>query len=918
MQKKLYLIDAFAMIYRAYYSMIRNPRMTSYGKNTNAQYGFTNSLIDILNRENPTHIAVCFDSPGDTERNLEYEDYKANREEAPEDIIAALPDIKEIVTALNIPIVELPGYEADDIVGGLAKQAEQKGYTTYMVTPDKDYGQLVNENIYMYVPAARGDGPKIMGTQEICKKWDIKRTDQVIDILGLMGDASDNIPGIKGVGEKTAIKLIKEYDTLENVLDHADKIKGKLGEKIRDGKEDALMSKRLATIITDIPYTLDEDLFIKEAPDKDKLNEIFEKLEFRTLGKRILGESFSIATVQSGAEQSLFGDQDSDETETIELKSLVDFKVKYTLIDTPKKLESCLKDLSKHEIIAYDTETDGLDLMQSVPVGISFSVRAQEAFYIDLNKELTNEIEQLQDFFRQKDKTWVGQNLKFDRHMLQNIGIQTSDALYDTLLAHYVHDSSSKHGLDFLAQKYLHYKTIPIEKLIGKGRTQKNMKELSAESIKNYACEDADITLQLYHKLKDIIDDKQEQDLLQTIEFPTSTTLLDMETAGVSLDSDFLHDYSDELSTEIAQTQDQIYEYAGEEFNISSPKQLGTILFDKMQLIEKPKKTKTGQYKTGESELVAIAHVHPIIEEILEYRQLTKLKSTYVDSLPKLVNPNTQKLHTTYSQSITVTGRLSSNNPNLQNIPIKTERGKRIREAFIPSPDCTLISADYSQIELRVIAYVSDDSTMISAFREDKDIHRATASKVFGVDEDEVDDQMRYQAKAVNFGIIYGQTPFGLSQSLGISRYEAKDIIDSYFREFPNIKKYMDQTIQYAQEHGYVKTLLGRRRYLSDINSANKTVRGFAERNAINSPIQGSAADLIKKAMIDVHQELKSQKLKSKMILQVHDELVVDAQDSELDKVKNIVLQKMENAQDLGDVPLKVSLGVGKNWLEAH
>ncbi len=920
MQKKLYLIDAFALIFRAYYSMIRNPRMTSYGKNTNAQYGFTNSLIDLLNREKPSHIAVCFDSPGDTERNEIYSEYKANREETPEDLLKAIPDIKQIIEAFNIPIVELPGYEADDIIGGLAKQAEMRDFDTFMVTPDKDFGQLVSDHIFMYVPAARGNGPQKMGPQEICDKWDIKRVDQVIDILGLMGDASDNIPGIKGVGEKTAVKLLKEYDNLENVLANAVNIKGKLGEKVRDGKEDALMSKQLATIITDIPYSMDENKFIYEEPDKDKLDEIFQSLEFRTLGKRLLGDSFSIENTQSTPSQNLFDHIEEDiEPENIELKSLIDFKVKYTLIDDIDTLTETLNYISEFEKIAFDTETDGLDLMESKPVGLSISVKPFEAFYINLSDRLEEFMVPLQKFFSDSSKLWIGQNLKFDKHMLENIGIKVEGNVYDTLLAHYVHDSSSKHGLDFLAQKYLHYKTIPIEKLLGpKGKNQKNMRDIPDETIKNYACEDADVTLRLYQKFKEIINDEKEKAIIEDVEFPTSDILQDMETTGVRLDSQFLHNYSHEIEIEILNTEKAIYAHAGETFNISSPKQLGNILFENMQLSDKPKKTKSGQYKTGESELIILKDVHPIIEEILNYRQLTKLKSTYVDALPRMVNPRTHRIHTTYSQSIAVTGRLSSNNPNLQNIPIKTERGKKIREAFIPSHDCALLSADYSQIELRVIAYVSDDRTMIEAFREDKDIHTATASKVFGVSESEVSPEMRYKAKAVNFGIIYGQTPFGLSQSLKIPRNEARTIIDNYFKEFPRIKNYMDDTIASAERNGYVSTLIGRKRYLADINSTNKTVKGFAERNAINSPIQGSAADLIKIAMIRVNEKIHAQKMQSKLILQVHDELVFDAKNEELNDLKTLVKHEMENAQKLGDVPLKVSIGIGSNWLEAH
>ncbi len=918
-ENRLFLLDAFALIYRAYYAMIRNPRMTSYGKNTNAQYGFTNSLLDILNNENPTHIAVCFDSPEETERAVEYSDYKANREAMPEDIAAAIPDIKEIIAAFQIPIVELPGYEADDIIGGLAKQAEKKKHTTYMVTPDKDFGQLVSPNIFIYKPAARGNGPVIMGEKEVCEKWDIAEVRQVIDVLGLMGDASDNIPGIKGVGEKTAIKLLKQYGTLEAVLENADEIKGKLGEKIRAGKQDALISKSLATIITDIPYVYDEKNFERSDTDEEALKEVFEKLEFRSLGKRVMGKDFKIENKSTASAPVFDFEEEDGNPESVKMKSLIDVKVKYELVDSLEGLEACLKRFGESPEIAIDTETTGLDIMADHPVGISLSDQKNEAYYINLNSDEAEERIALLRPWMAKERLWIGHNIKYDQHMLHNIGLHLKGNIYDTMLAHYVLDPAAKHGLNDLSERYLLYKPISIEKLIGpKGKNQKNMRDLAAEKIKNYACEDADITWQLFLYLRKKSEEiEASKKLIEELECPTSSTLLDMEIAGVHLDVEFLKSYSKELEAEIEDTKVKVYECAGHSFNLSSPKQIGEVLFGEMQLVEKPKKTKTGQYKTNEAELLKLQHKHPIVDEILNYRELSKLKSTYVDALPKLISPVDNKLHTTYSQSVAVTGRLSSTNPNLQNIPIKTERGKRIREAFVPFVDSFLLSADYSQIELRIMAYFSKDTTMIAAFRNGEDIHSTTAAKVFGVDVADVTAEMRYQAKAVNFGIIYGQTPFGLSQSLGIPLREAREIIDNYFEEFSSIKDYMEETQENARRNGYVQTLFGRRRYLPDINSANSVVRGFAERNAINSPIQGTAADLIKMAMNHIHAKLQVG-FGTKLILQVHDELVLDVPSSEVDEVKNLVHREMTQVYELGDVPLEVSIGIGKNWLEAH
>ncbi|MBK8609651.1 MAG: DNA polymerase I [Chitinophagaceae bacterium] len=948
MPKKLFLLDAFALVFRAYYALIRNPRITSKGRNTNAQFGFTNTIIELIKNQNPTHMAVCFDTHAPTERHTDFADYKANRQETPEDILSAVPDIKRIIEALNIPVIAIDGYEADDVIGALAKKAEKEGYEVYMVTPDKDYGQLVSENIKIYKPPYQGGKFEIMGPKEVCEKWDIERVDQVIDMLGLMGDAVDNIPGIKGVGEKTASKLLKEYGTLENILDNADNIKGKLGEKVRDGKELAVISKKLATIILHVPVEFDEKNFLIEEMNKPALKEIFEELEFKTLGKRILGDEFDLGAASGNssvvdsksqkppqAQMDLFGNIiEQPEPELIKIKDedniiLVDKNINntthdYTLIQTDAEIKELIKHLSSFDEICFDTETTGIDANEAEIVGMSFSVKAGEGFYINCpadQHETARIITFFEPLFSDPSKTWIGHNIKYDMLILKWQGIELAGNTFDTMLAHYVIDPDGKNGMDALSEKFLGYEPVHIEELIGKkGKGQGNMRDLEPEKIKDYASEDADITLQLKNVLLPQLKQKEVEKVFYEVDNPLVKVLAAMEFEGIRIDEGFLNEYSKELEKEAKTAEESVYKQAGLRFNLASPKQLGEVLFDKMQIDAKAKKTKTGQYATGEDVLQKLAAKNKIVDDILVFREFTKLKSTYVDALPLMINKKTGRVHTSYAQAVAVTGRLSSNNPNLQNIPIRTERGREIRKAFIPrDKDHVLISADYSQIELRIVAAISGDENMCEAFKTGKDIHSATASKVFGVEEKDVTKEMRYKAKSVNFGIIYGQGAFGLAENLGISRAEAKEIIDNYKTQFPNIQKYMDDTIHFAQEHGYVQTLMGRKRWLKDINSANFTVRAFAERNAINSPIQGSAADMIKLAMIKIHAEFSKHNFKSKMLLQVHDELVFDAHKSEIEKIKPIILNCMQTALALpNDVPTDAEMGMGDNWLEAH
>ena len=946
MPKKLFLLDAFALVFRAYYALIRNPRITSKGRNTNAQFGFTNTIIELITKQNPSHMAVCFDTHALTERHTDFADYKANRQETPEDILSAVPDIKRIIEGLNIPVIAIDGYEADDVIGALAKMAEKEGYEVYMVTPDKDYGQLVSENIKIYKPPYQGGNFEILGPKEVCEKWDIASVDQVIDMLGLMGDAVDNIPGIKGVGEKTAAKLLKEYGTLEKILENADNIKGALGEKIRAGKEAAIMSKKLATIILNVPVEFHEENFLIKEMNKPALKEIFEELEFKTLGKRILGEDDVATADTTGAkvtiekvnvQMDLFGNiiETHPAVETIQLstatevqgiaeKNINNTPHDYALVQTDAEIKDLVKYLSAFDEICFDTETTGIDANDAEIVGMSFSVKPAEGFYLFCpadQQETSRRLKFFEPLFNDASKTWVGHNIKYDMLIMKWQGIEIAGNIFDSMLAHYVIEPDGKNGMDALSEKFLGYEPVHIEELIGKkGKGQGSMRDVEPEKIKEYAAEDADITLQLKTVLLPQLKQKEVEKVFYEVENPLVKVLTAMEFEGIRIDEGFLNDYSKELEKEAKTAEESVYAQAGVRFNLASPKQLGEVLFDKMQIDPKAKKTKTGQYATGEDVLLKLASKNKIVDDILVFREFTKLKSTYVDALPLMINKKTGRVHTSYAQAVAVTGRLSSNNPNLQNIPIRTERGREIRKAFIPrDKDHVLISADYSQIELRIVAAISGDVNMCEAFRTGKDIHNATAAKVFNVDEKDVTKEMRYKAKSVNFGIIYGQGAFGLAENLSISRTEAKEIIDNYKKQFPNIQKYMDDTIHFAQEHGYVQTLMGRKRWLKDINSANFTVRAFAERNAINSPIQGSAADMIKLAMIKIHQEFSKHNFRSKMLLQVHDELVFDAHKDEIEIIKPIILNCMQTALALpNDVPTDAELGYGDNWLEAH
>ncbi len=926
-----------ALIYRAYYALIRSPIITTKGKNTNAQYGFTNTLFDLISRENPTHLAVAFDTYAPTERHTDFSAYKAQRQDAPEDLLAAIPDIKKIIEGFNLPVVECDGYEADDIIGALAQQAEKEGYQVFMVTPDKDFGQLVTNNIKIYKPGYQGGKVEIMGEKEVCEKWGIKNVQQVIDILGLMGDASDNIPGIAGVGEKTAAKLLSQYETLENVVADADNIKGALGEKIRAGKEMAILSKKLATIITEVPCRFHEEDFRIKAYDADALREIFTELEFKGLGRRILGDEYNVFVIEKQVIQTdLFGNametipeakEEKPEKEKPGLlaeRNISNTVHNYQLIEGDEAVRDLVNKLLVQKEISFDIETTSIDANEADLVGLSFSFKAAEGYYVpcpDDEEQVVRLLKEFEPLFSDPAKIWIGQNIKYDLLVLKWYGVEFKGSLFDTMLAHYVIESEGRRNMDLLSAQYLGYVPISIEELIGKkGKNQGNMREVEIEKAKEYAVEDADITLQLKQVFTPVLKDKEVDKVFEQVESPLIKVLLDMEYEGVNVDVEFLNLYSKDLESEAKRCEESVYEQAGIKFNLASPKQLGEVLFEKMQLGEKIKKTKGGQYSTGEDVLLKLAKDNPIVENILNFRELTKLKSTYVDALPQLINKKSCRVHTCYGQAIAVTGRLSSNNPNLQNIPVRTERGREIRKAFIPrNSDHLIISADYSQIELRIVAAMSGDPAMSDAFRQEKDIHTATAAKVFNVEEEDVTKEMRYKAKSVNFGIIYGQGAFGLSQNLDISRTEAKEIIDNYKKQFSHIEKFMEEMKQFCKVNGYVQTLMGRKRWLKDINSSNFTVRGYAERNAINSPIQGTAADMIKLAMIHIHKEFQKHKFKSKMIMQVHDELVFDAHKSEVEIIKPIIIEGMKNALPLpNNVPVEAEIGVGENWLEAH
>ncbi len=937
MQKKLFLLDGMALIYRAYFAFNQNPRLTSKGINTSAAFGFTNTLIDLLRKENPSHIGISFDTSAPTQRHIEYEAYKAQREAMPEDLRSNIPFIFKIIEAFNIPMFNMDGYEADDVIGTLAKKASKQGFVTYMMTPDKDFGQLVEEHIFMYKPPRMGNTFEIMGVKEILYKWEIDKVEQVIDILGLWGDASDNIPGVPGVGEKTAKKLIQDYGSIENLLQNTHMFKGKLQENLINFGEQALLSKRLATININVPVEFDELALIKEEPNAEKIKEIFELLEFKTLALRVLGSPSPnnqgkppIAQKAPSAQVDLFGNSSHTaeilateiELANENFKTIADTKHTYNLATSEAEIKALLAEMGKHKHFCFDTETTGLDVLVAEIVGLSISFKKHEAWYVPFSKN-RNEAQALlnsfKPYFENETIEKTGQNLKYDLAILANYGIELKGKLFDTMLAHYLLEPDQKHGMDILAEKYLGYKPVSITELIGKkGKDQLNFRDIDIDKAKEYAAEDADITWQLGEIFRPMLKKEETEKVLTDIEMPLVPVLARMEHEGVKIDNVALKELSALLQAQALETEKEIYELAGVKFNIASPKQLGEILFDNLKLDPKAKKTKTGQYQTGEEVLSLLVDLHPLPQKVLDFRQVQKLKSTYVDALPLLIHPSTGRVHTSYNQAVAATGRLSSNNPNLQNIPIRTEKGKEIRKAFVPRDENhILLSADYSQIELRIIASISKDPGMIEAFNNGIDIHTATASKVWNVPIEEVDSDMRRKAKTVNFGIIYGISAFGLSQRVGISRGEAKEIIDNYFDKFSGIKHYMSDTINFCREHGYVKTLTGRRRYIRDITSNNRTVVGFAERNAINAPIQGSAADMIKLAMIEVDKKLKEHKFETKMILQVHDELVFDVPKNELADVTPIIKKAMETAMLL-EVPVVVESGSGMNWLEAH
>jgi len=923
--KKLFLLDAFALIYRAYFAFGNNQRYNSKGLNTSAILGFTNTLREVLEKQQPTHIAVVFDAPAVTNRELEYSDYKANREEMPEDIRSALPYIKRLIEAYNIPILLADGYEADDIIGTLAKRAEKEGFTTYMMTPDKDFGQLVSENIFMFKPARGGNPPEVWGVKEVCEKFEIKDPLQVIDILGLWGDAVDNIPGIPGIGEKTAKKLIAQYGSVEGLIEHSDELKGKQKENVINFAEQGILSKSLATIILDAPVEFNPDELKLTKPNKDKLKELFSELEFRNLAKRILGEDLSPASTlpASGTQMDMFSDAGGNETEEIpkEFKNLENTKHEYRLADTAEKRAILIEQLTQQKDFCFDTETTGLDTNTAELIGISFAIRKHDAWYVNMpedQQETQNILNEFKSLFENEKIGKTGHNIKYDISIIKRYGVEVKGSIFDTMLAHYLIQPDLKHSMDFLSETYLHYSPVPIVDLIGKkGKNQLSMRDVELTKLKEYAAEDADITLQLKENFEPKLVDHLKK-LFDEIEIPLIKVLADMESEGINLDTESLKKFSKELATDVKKVESEILELAGREFNIASPKQLGEILFDVLKIDEKAKKTKTGQYSTSEDVLSRLVSKHPIIEKVLDFRSMQKLKSTYVDALPALINPNTNRIHTSYFQAVAATGRLSSNSPNLQNIPIRSDKGKEVRRAFVArDKGHKLLAADYSQIELRIIAELSGDKAMQQAFIDNVDIHSATAAKVYGVSLEEVTEDQRRNAKMVNFGIIYGISAFGLSQRLNIPRKEAKEIIDNYFEQYPSIRSYMDNNIEIARAQGYVETIMGRRRYLKDINSGNAIVRGYAERNAINAPIQGSAADIIKIAMINIHNDLKAKKMKTRMLLQVHDELIFDVPLEELETLKPIVKNGMQNAVKM-KVPLVVEMDAADNWLDAH
>jgi len=930
--KRLFLLDAYALIFRAYYSLgfdpsTQGPRAlyNSKGLNTTAIRGFTQYLHRIIQEEKPTHIAVVFDPKGGTFRNEEFDYYKANRSATPEDIKISEPIIREIIDAFKIPSLETPGFEADDLIGTIAKAKAKEGFTVFMVTPDKDFAQLVEENIFIYKPGRKGAEIEIMGVPEVLEKWGVERPEQVIDILALWGDSVDNIPGIPGIGEKTAKKLIAQFDSVEGIIANTEQLKGKQKENVETYAQQGLDSKRLATIVLDVPFDCTTEQLIREVPDYEKLKALFVDLEFRNLGKQILGEQFGVNQSVKSKKPSLAGQLDifsaaAGGAETVvseeKGKNIENTKHDYILVDTQEDITTLAETLMKAKSFAFDTETSSLNSLDTTMVGLSFCTKVGKAYYVPTMEDMDEakqKIAALKPVFEDDSIEKIGQNLKFDINVLSLYDIDVKGHLYDTMLAHYVLEPDKRHGMDYLAETFLGYSPVSIESLIGKkGKNQGNMRDVPIDKVTEYAAEDADITLQLKEKLAPAVKKEDSlENVLQKVELPLVPILAKMEQEGVALDLSFLTNYSKELNDEILQTRESIYSKAGVEFNLDSPKQMGQVLFDQMGIEYKGKKTKTGQYSTNEATLKTLSKDNDIIQDILEYRQIAKLKSTYVDALPLLINPRSNRVHTTFGQAVAATGRLSSIAPNLQNIPIRTERGRRIRQAFIPrDKDHVFIAADYSQVELRLVAAMSEDDTMIQAFKDGQDIHTLTAAKVFGVKVEEVTREMRSNAKTVNFGIIYGVSAFGLSQQTNLSRSESKEIIDNYFTTYPKIKLFMDANIEYAREHGYVQTIMGRRRYLPDINSGNHIARNAANRNAINSPVQGSAADLVKLAMINV--------FGSKMTLQVHDELVFDAHKDEVDELKAVIIEGMESAIPDLIVPQVAEVGIGENWLEAH
>ena len=944
-QKRLFLLDAYALIFRGYYAFIKNPRINSKGMDTSAIMGFMNSLFDVIRREKPDHLAVAFDKGGSVERTELFEDYKANRDETPEAIKIAVPYIQNILKALKIPVVELAGYEADDLIGTLAKQAEKENFKTFMVTPDKDFGQLVSENIFMYRPARMGNGIEIWGIPEIQKRFGVERPEQVIDYLGMMGDASDNIPGLPGVGDKTAQKFLAQFGSLEGLLANTDQLKGKMKEKVEANAELGRLSRKLAEIKIDCDVTFDAKDFEMCPPDAEEVQKIFEELEFRRLKEQFLklysgevetgaqvtntetAKQVNAAPKVAGSGQfTLFGGDPAEAAATVKdvnsRKTISEVSHFYQLVEEGLVMELFLEKLMQQTSVCFDTETTSINPLEAELVGIAFSWNTGKGFYVPISEERERAMEQLEKlrpFFESESIEKIGQNLKYDVKVMKNYGIEVKGKLFDTMLAHYLINPDMRHNMDVLSETYLNYTPVSITELIGKkGKNQLSMRQVPLEKQTEYAVEDADVTFQLAQHFRPELKEAATDKLFEEIEVPLLRVLADMEREGINLDEAFLNGLSSALETDIKELESNIYEQAGEQFNIASPKQLGEILFGKMNLVDKPKKTKTGQYSTSEEVLSYLAKDHEIIQNVLDFRGLSKLKSTYVDALPNEVQKHSGRVHTDYMQTVAATGRLSSNNPNLQNIPIRTERGRQVRKAFIPrDKDHVLLAADYSQIELRIIAALSKEDTMISAFQNGEDIHASTASKVFNVPLDEVTREQRSNAKTVNFGIIYGVSAFGLSNQTDLSRSEAKELIDTYYKTYPKLRNYMSEQVDFARDNGYVQTVLGRRRYLKDINAGNQVVRGAAERNAVNAPIQGSAADIIKIAMINIHKKLSEGDYKTKMLLQVHDELVFDCYKPELEEMKSLIKSEMENAYKMA-VPLDVEVGIGKNWLEAH